>query len=424
MNILLIYFSSPELIMPTLPLGLVCVATAVKREGHAVKLVEISSGSDPLPDLRLAVEEFPPDAIGLSVRNIDNQAMQGTQFLLEPLKKIVAACRELTAAPVLLGGAGYSMYPERILEYLGADIGIRGDGELALPAVLGHLNMKADVTLIKGVYIQGLSPHIKSCFARDLRGISAADPSLWLCAESERPGLWMPFQTRRGCPLGCSYCSTASIEGTSLRQRPVKAAVDNLALHAAAGFTRFYCTDNTFNLPAGYAEDFCRALSKARLNITWSCIVYPYRVKEALVSAMAEAGCAEISLGFESGSEPMLRSMGKRYCLEDVRHAAELFARCGIRQNGYLLLGGPGETKESVLESLSFADSLPLASGKITTGIRIYPHTALAQTALGQAVIRADDDLLFPKFYLARGLSGWIDEAVEKWMAARPHWHR
>ena len=189
-----------------------------------------------------------------------------------------------------------------------------------------------------------------------------------------------------------------------------------------AGFRRFYCTDNTFNLPADYARELCRVFSKNALPVSWSCIVYPYRVGEELVADMAHAGCAEVALGFESGSPAMLKSMNKRFSLFDVRHAARLFNKQGIRLNGYLLLGGPGETRESVRESLEFADSLPLAFLKLTTGIRIYPETDLARAAVAEGVIGLDDDLLHPRFYLARGLSGWIQEEIARWTESRPHW--
>jgi hypothetical protein len=89
---------------------------------------------------------------------------------------------------------------------------------------------------------------------------------------------------------------------------------------------------------------------------------------------------------------------------------------------GFLLLGGPGETKKSVEESLQFADSLDLEVVKVTTGIRIYPHTALARIALADGVISEDDDLLQPTFYLAEGLEDWLPETVHSWLVARPNW--
>ena len=89
---------------------------------------------------------------------------------------------------------------------------------------------------------------------------------------------------------------------------------------------------------------------------------------------------------------------------------------------GFLLLGGPGETKATVEESLKFADSLPLEGVKITAGIRIYPDTSLARTALQEGVITEKTNLLFPTFYLAGGLEDWLHSTVRQWVAERPTW--
>jgi len=93
-----------------------------------------------------------------------------------------------------------------------------------------------------------------------------------------------------------------------------------------------------------------------------------------------------------------------------------------IRRMGFLLLGGPGETRKSVEESLAFADSLKLESMKVTVGVRIYPYTALAKTAIEDGVISSGDDLLFPEFYLASGLENWLPPILKNWSATHPHW--
>ena len=287
-------------------------------------------------------------------------------------------------------------------------------------SALFHAHARPDT--IKGVYVRGRSPFKKICVAPELTRLPQPDPGLWPCRADQRADIWLPFQTRRGCPLGCSYCSTASIEGTTLRRRDPKTVADHIGCHVKAGFRRFYCTDNTFNLPVDYARDLCRAFIDAALPVTWSCIVYPYKIAEGLVADMSRAGCVEVALGFESGSPAILKSMRKRFSLDDVRQAAGLFKKYSIKLNGYLLLGGPGETRETVLESLSFADSLPLDFLKLTAGIRIYPDTELARIAVSEGVIAVDDDLLLPRFYLAQGLDGWLQDEISRWTATRPHW--
>ena len=115
--------------------------------------------------------------------------------------------------------------------------------------------------------------------------------------------------------------------------------------------------------------------------------------------------------------------MNKRYQPEDVRAVSKLLHKYGINRMGFLLLGGPGETRQTVEESFEFADSLELEAMKITSGIRIYPHTALAAAAVEDGTISAEDDLLRPTFYRARALEGWIEQTVSHWLQQRPHWH-
>jgi radical SAM superfamily enzyme YgiQ (UPF0313 family) len=159
---------------------------------------------------------------------------------------------------------------------------------------------------------------------------------------------------------------------------------------------------------------------KARApGAAWRCILYPHQVSEPLVRAMAEAGCVEVSLGFESGCGAVLREMNKRFTPGDVRGASDLLAAHGIRRIGFLLLGGPGETRETVEESLEYAEALDLDYLKVTVGIRIYPRTPLAQRAVEERTIAPGDDLLRPAFYLAPGLEPWIQERVAAFEAAR-----
>jgi radical SAM superfamily enzyme YgiQ (UPF0313 family) len=176
--------------------------------------------------------------------------------------------------------------------------------------------------------------------------------------------------------------------------------------------------DNTFNLPLSYAKDLCGRVIDSGLDLDWWAIVYPKWVDLELVQLMAKAGCTQISLGFESGSEPILRMLNKRFNRTDVQIISEMFADVGIKRFGFLLLGGPGETRDTVEESLAFAESLHLDYLKITVGIRIYPHTPLAARAVAEGVVRADDDLLSPRFYLAGSLRDWLPERVAQVVAS------
>jgi radical SAM superfamily enzyme YgiQ (UPF0313 family) len=421
MRVLFISANTEKINMPALPLGLACVATATRKSGHDVAMVDLMTEKDTRSVLRGAIEGFRPDMIGISVRNIDDQNMENPRFLLDPVKEVVAGCRSLSKATIVLGGAGYSIFPERALSFLGADMGIQGEGEVVFPGLIERMERGASLSGLAGLYLPGQGLGCKRTFAKNLDGLPLPDIELWpLPSQKER--LWMPVQTRRGCPLSCSYCSTGTIEGRVIRRHSPEAIVQWISGRRKAGVHQFYFVDNTFNLPPSHAKEICRKLIDHGLNIRWWSILYPKHVDKELVGLMARAGCEQVSMGFESGSERILKNMNKRFAPKEVRQISELLSEHGIRRMGFLLFGSPGETRESVEESLVFADSLKLDTLKITVGVRIYPHTSLARKAIDDGVISPQDDLLFPRFYLAKGLEDWLPETLEKWATARPHW--
>lgn len=413
MRVLLVSANTERIKMPTLPLGLALVAAAVRQAGHEVSFLDLLGETEPDATLQSVIRTFSPEAIGISVRNVDDQDMATRQFLLEPVKDVVSTCRALTECPIVLGGAGYSMFPDAALAYLDADFGIHGEGERAFPALLEALHQGRDLSGITGLHVAGRGLQTTRCFEPELDRLPFPLEDLWSSADRDDAQLWVPVQTRRGCPHECSYCSTAAIEGRSVRFRSPQLVVEHVAQVASAGFRRLYFVDNTFNLPPSYAMKLCRAISSVRLDIEWRCILYPHNVPEELVTSMAAAGCVEVSLGFESGSKQVLRAMNKRFDPEEVREISDRLAAGGIRRMGFLLLGGPGETKQTVRESLDFADSLHLEMLNTTIGIRIYPGTPLARTAVDDGMIASDDDLLLPRYYLQRELAPCIHDLVQ-----------
>ena len=422
MRVLLISANTEPINMPIIPVGLGAVAAATRDAGHEADLVDLMSVSNIRLVVKEAVEGFQPDVIGISVRNIDDQNMEHPQFLLDQVKAVIADCRSFSNAPIVLGGAGYSVFPESSLAYLGADMGIQGEGEMAFPALLALMERRADLSEAAGLYLPGLGLQGRRTFTKNLDLLPLPDADLWTPPASKEQELWMPIHTRRGCPMNCSYCSTSCIEGRIIRKRSPEKVTAALVRYADKGFRQFFFTDNIFNIPSSYARRLCRTLAERELDISWRCILYPGKIDEALVKEMVRAGCRQVSLGFESGSERILRLMNKRFTPEDIRRASKMLSDYGIQQMGFLLLGGPGETRESVEESLTLADSLQTDAMKVTVGIRIYPYTALAKTALREGKITRNDDLLFPRFYMVSGLEDWLRAIVSDWMAARPHW--
>ncbi|MGV7224201.1 MAG: B12-binding domain-containing radical SAM protein [Nitrospinales bacterium] len=424
MKVLLISANTEQINMPVLPLGLAYVAAAADSQGHKVKMINLMMQTDTQKALHEAIDEFNPEIIGISVRNIDDQNMESPRFLLETVKEVVTNCRKYSDATIVLGGAGYSIFPQATLDFLDADIGIQGEGESAFLALLNGLHEKKALSDIPGLYLPGQKSQKEPEYIKNLTDIPLPLPDVHLSTPStlKDQEIWIPFQSRRGCPMDCSYCSTATIEGRTIRKHDPKKVVETISKYTEAGLDHFFFVDNTFNLPSVYANTLCEQLISSKLKITWRCILYPWKVDDVLVEKMAMAGCREVSLGFESGSEKILVNMNKKYLPTDVRQISERLKKFGIGRMGFLLFGSPGETKETANESLEFADALDLEAMKITIGIRIYPNTSLHQTAIKEGMVTADDNLLTPKFFIAKGLEGWLRETVKVWMETRPHW--
>jgi radical SAM superfamily enzyme YgiQ (UPF0313 family) len=424
MRVLLISANSESLNMPVLPLGMACVAAAVQHAGHLVQTVNLMMQTDIRTPIAEAIASVTPDIIGISVRNIDDQAMETPIFMLDSVKTVISECRSLSDALIVLGGAGYSIFPETALTYLGADMGIQGEGEAAFIELLERHRLKADIAGIPGLYLPHVPRSEKMAFTRNLDVFPMPIPNVHLTPHDgiQEDQLWIPFQTRRGCPLDCSYCSTATIEGRILRKYSPQKVVEGLRRYVEAGFHRFYFVDNTFNLPPFYAEALCDAITAACLDIRWRCILYPWKADDRLVGKMAKAGCIEVSFGFESGSEIILKRLNKRFTTDDVIRIAAILKNHGIRRLGFLLLGGPGETRDTVDQSLHFADSLQLEAMKVSTGIRIYPYTKLARIAMEEGVIATEAELIYPRFYVSESVKDSLIETVGGWMKDRPNW--
>jgi radical SAM superfamily enzyme YgiQ (UPF0313 family) len=423
LKVLLISVNTETINMPVLPLGLAFVHAALPVQEFETKMINLMDTADAKLLLKETISSFQPDAIGISIRNIDTQDIKNPGFMLTPVKSVITWCREHSESPIIIGGAGYSIFPAAALDYLGADMGIKGEGEAAFPDLLRKISAHQPVTDIPGLYLPKQGAVMPRQCIKHTPGIRFPLPGIHLNIPDKikEKNLWIPFQTRRGCPMNCSYCSTGSIEGRLIRKLPVKKAIEALTAYADAGFKHFFFVDNTFNLPPAYAEALCDEIISKSLNIAWRCILYPAKINERLIQKMTRAGCREVALGFESGSDEILKRFNKRFNTKDIRRTSIMLKKYGIAQLGFLMFGGPGETKTTVKKSLEFAESLNLEALKLTTGIRIYPDTSLADIAINEGIIDVDDTLLMPKFYIRKGLAEWLMNKVTSWGEGRPN---
>ncbi len=411
------------------PLGVAWLAAVLERAGHELRCVDLMFSDDPASDAAAAAGAFRPDCVGLSVRNIDNQDRYDLKFYLPPVREIIEGVRSETAAPVVLGGAGFSMFPLECLEYLGAELGVVGEGELVFPAVLDALAAGADPSSLAGVAsrLNGAARVNAPPALPDLTSLPSPDRvGFDVSRYNWRPGSGPPFtaniQARRGCHMDCIYCSSPLIEGRRVRMRDVDDVADEMQSLDELGIRSVIFTDSLFNYPPDYAKELCRHIAARRLRITWTASVNPAYHDPELFALMRSAGCTALSLGNESGSEEMLAALRKGFGREDILRATAAARAEGLDFFCFLMVGGPGETRRTVDESVAFLDEIGPQAVRVTVGVRIYPGCELHRIAIREGVVEPGRNLLYPAFYVSAECEPWLHDYMTEVCSERPGW--
>jgi anaerobic magnesium-protoporphyrin IX monomethyl ester cyclase len=402
--------------MPVLANGLACVASALDAAGHDVRVVDLCFEHDAEAAARRAAERFRPDVVGVSVRNIDNSDSIALRHYTPEAAGVLRALRSAApAATVIAGGAAFGVAPEALFRELGVDYGVAGDGERATTTLVDALATGRPVGAVPGVVRQGDQGVIFTPPGEDADLDALPRPRLhrWLDVRRyQHHGATVPIQTKRGCVYKCVYCTYRNVEGWGYRMRAPELVVDEMEeLAREAGVRHFDFVDSTFNSPPGHAIDVCEAVARRglpdRLGVRLETMNFtPATASPELLAAMRRAGFSSLGITAESASDPVLARLEKGFDAAKVRVVADRVERAGIRALWIFLVGGPGETPETLEETLAFAAER-LARGNavyLTVGLRIYPGTTLHRIALAEGSVQYGDPLLAPTFYFSPSL--------------------
>ncbi|HTP64597.1 MAG TPA: lipid biosynthesis B12-binding/radical SAM protein [Geobacteraceae bacterium] len=418
MKILLISANRERSPYPVFPLGLACLAGPLASAGHELSMLDLCFAGDPEKATAEALAGFAADAAVISIRNIDNVTYPLSRSYLDGIRDIVGFCRG--RMPVIVGGSGFSLMPMEILAFLDADYGVAGEGEETLSLLLDQVAGGHVPAGIPGVIRRGDTGYIAP---RPMERIAAADRSLFAVERYHREGGMANVQTKRGCPFSCSYCVYPLIEGNRVRLRPVDEIITELRdLVDHYGVSYVYFVDDIFNYPPDFAEQLCRAITAERLPLNWSAFINPGFVTPSLLGAMRDAGCDAVEFGTDSGSAKMLKNLNKSFPVEAIRASSLLCREMGIDFAHYLLFGGPGEDRDTMLESLALMDEVAPTAVIAMTGIRVYPGTALYRQALADGVITPETPMLDPVFYISPSIRDSLCDIIFSLAKQRKNW--
>lgn len=418
MDVLLVSANREKNPYPVFPLGLAYLAGPLAAAGHRLRAVDLCFAEEPLSLLKETLSSFSPHVVLVSIRNLDNVTWPGTRFYLDEVKEITDLCRP--KATVILGGSGFSLMPRELLDHFGVEYGVVGEGEAVLPQILERLARGESPEGLAGVLTRGEERHLPP---RPLEKIGRPDRSLFQVERYHREGGMANLQTKRGCPFSCIYCTYPILEGTRLRLREVDDIVAEIReLVEDHGAEYLYFVDDIFNYPVEFAERLCGAVIDAGLKVNWSAFINPGFITPELVGLMVEAGCDALEFGSDSGSPVMLKNLGKSFGVEEIRAASILCRDLGVDFAHYILFGGPGETRETVLESFALMDEAEPTAVIGMTGIRIYPGTPLHRQAVADGIITSETPLLEPAFYISAAVRHILCDLVIEEALKRKNW--
>jgi radical SAM superfamily enzyme YgiQ (UPF0313 family) len=228
------------------------------------------------------------------------------------------------------------------------------------------------------------------------------------------------IETKRGCAKRCIYCADPLGKGNKVRCRSPKSVVDEIESLLKIGIDHFHLCDSEFNLPPEHATSVCREIAERDLGskIRWYAYCSPVPFDDEIASAFHRAGCAGINFGVDSGDSTMLRRLGRDFSVEDLSRTAEICHRKDFVFMYDLLLGGPGESRDSLRNTVETMKRISPSRIGVSFGVRIYPGTRLANFVRDQGSTgihpnlhgTVDETLFAPIFYLESALGNDVSQ--------------
>lgn len=431
MRVLLVYSNQCKDLVLAPPIGLSYIATATKKAGHEVEFLDLLVASNSQEVLRKTIREFEPDVVGISVRNIDNIVAQRVEHHLPELSEFLTTIHESADRVsgkrpyIVLGGPAISVLEETSFRHLDADFAICGEGEQSFVDLLDALENKTSYYTIPGLCYRRGDVIFKNP-KQILAGFGRSYMEDWIdwSTYRKRGNACWAIQTKRGCPLKCDYCSYPTIEGRRFRKRSAEDVVDEIEeVIKRVGPQTFEFVDSTFNAPPSHAIRLCEEIIRRKIKANFTAMgVNPIATSPELFSAMKRAGFNSMMVTPESASDTMLASYKKDFQMSKVYDTVRYIRESGIHSTWFFMLGGPGETQDTVNETIRFVET-ELADNNMMSifivGIRIFSGTGVARTALKEGWLKPDTDLSQPTFYISPHVSeDWmiqrINQAVQK----------
>lgn len=386
---------------PVYPLGVSYLSTYLRKALPHFEIKVFDFIDKNYDEYINVLKDFLPDYIGISIRNIDDVNIYVQESFINHYKAIVENTRKNSKSTIILGGAGFSIFPELLYKTLNPDFGIYGEGEEHFYELITALENKSDYSIIESLVFKSNNEIIFNKRKQSLKKLDLKfEPKLldyyWL------HGGMLNIQTKRGCPYKCIYCTYPVIEGHNVRTLDIDSITDTLYdLSVNKKIDYIFFTDSIFNVDNKFNIELCERIISKGIQIKWGAYFNFCNLDEKLLALFKRAGLRHIEFGTESLSEAMLKNYRKPFSVSDIIEISKISVKLEIDFAHFLILGGYGETEETLNETFENSKKIEKTVFFPFIGMRIYPGTGLYDIALKENRISKDDDLLIPKYYIS-----------------------
>jgi anaerobic magnesium-protoporphyrin IX monomethyl ester cyclase len=374
------------------PLGLGYIAAALEQQDVEVELVDCTFQTREQAVAR--VVNAHPDVVGFycmfSMKKTTLELARTLRPQLDP------------GCLFIVGGPLPSWAPESFLGVF--DVVAVGEGEQTMTELVQCLTENKPFLDVKGLVYQDGDRFVHTpprAFVSDLDSLSFPTRSRF-DNDAYKNYYRKNFHytttsmiTSRGCPFSCDFCSRP-IFGADMRVRSVGNIVDEVAQIADLGYDRVWFADDCFTLNNKHLTAVCDEMAHRRLDVGWECLSRVDTMDAEVAAAMKRSGCIRVFFGIESGNDSVLGIMNKRITTEQAKRAVSTAKAAGLKVGAFFIVGYPGESDKTVLDTIRFASKLPLDYLSFTLPYPI-PGTPLYERVKGDGV--SIDDWEEPKNY-------------------------
>lgn len=372
------------------PLGIAYMAGVLQENNIDVEILDASAEDMDFKDVEKELLKRKPDLVALTALTPTiGRALETAQVVKETLPDSI----------VVMGGYHPTFNFIETLEDENVDIVIRGEGEYIMLNLVQALENQSSLHDVKGIVFEDKNSkeivvNPETPLIQDLDELPF--PALNLLPMKKYRLLDMDTHmttmiTTRGCPMQCSFCSSAAMHGKKIRERSVENIVDEIEyLKTNYDIDTIAFMDDTFTLKKRKVMAICDEILKRNIEIMWGCTSRVDTLDEKLLKKMKEAGCITIFIGVESADQQQLDNMCKNTTIAKIENAFKIAHKLKIRTIASVALGMPGDTKEIMNKTVKFVHKLK-PNYAIYSLATPYPGTRFYKEAFEKNLIKIKD---------------------------------